>query len=71
MIEMLNQSHKEKDKHLNEIDLELMNVKFKLEKENEEKNVAGKLCQQLKDQLNVIEGKLTRWVSIFTLSEKN
>ena len=64
MIEVLNVSHKEKDKRSNELDLELQTIKFKLEKETEEKDVAEKLCKQLRDQLEVIEGKLTRFVDI-------
>ena len=67
MIEVLNHSHKEKDKRGNDVDLELQTMKYKMEKGEEEKNVSEKLCQQLKDQLVVIEGKLTRLVLLIDI----
>ena len=43
-----------------DLDLQLRSVKYKLDQESEGRMVAEKLCQQLKDQLNKSNLKITR-----------
>lgn len=46
--------------NMNDMELELQNLRYKLEKEVEERSTVEILCKQLKEQLLVIEGKLTQ-----------
>ena len=59
-VDSLNQSHNEKEKWKLDADLQLNNLRFKLDQEMDARAMAERLCNQLKDQLGRCEKKLTR-----------
>ena len=59
-VDSLNQSHNEKEKCKLDADLQLNNLRFKLDQEMDARAMAERLCNQLKDQLGRCEKKLTR-----------
>ena len=60
-VDSLNQSHNEKEKYKFNADLQLNNLRFKLDQEMDARGIAERLCNQLKDQLGRCEKKLTRY----------
>jgi len=59
-IESLNNSQNQKEKSKLDTDLQLSSLRYKLDQEIDARNMSERLCNQLKDQLNRCEKKLSR-----------